>query len=202
MKVCGPGTAAPIEQIQDSTIVDRKRRRRIDFPTGAFPAPFEERKAIGIEQRSAESRKPHQFVIDAGIDGTEYREQTGPCVPASFEDFLGLAAELHPQGGNSIIGLVTLVSHEQEPALLGGEQEDDPHHDGQSGFIEFRRFDALEKFAIAIDVGAIERLDQNLDCTPYLFAQSICHLVLKLQRVIEERRQLFAAVDEETPDAE
>ena len=172
------------------------------FQREPFLASFEKRKAIGVEQRSTQRGKSHRFVIDAAINGAEYREQTGPCIPAAFENFFGFAAKLHPQCGDGVIGLVTFVSQQQKPALFGGKQEDDPHHDSQSGFVEFSRLDAVEKFAIAIDVGAIERLDQDFDRAPHLFPECVGHLVLKLQGVVEERRQLFAAVDEEAPDAE
>ena len=43
-------------------------------------------------------------------------------------------------------------------------------------------------------------MDENLDGASYLLAESVSHLVLKLGRIVEERRQLLAAVDEETPD--
>src|ERR1019366_2916068 len=109
-----------MKQVQHSAVVYRQRCRCIGFPARALFAPFEKRKSIGIEERSAQCRQSHRLMLDPAINSAEYREQTGPRIPATFEDFFRLAAKLHPQGRGSVIGLVALVSQQQESALFSG----------------------------------------------------------------------------------
>src|SRR5690606_41401322 len=56
-------------------------------------------------------------------------------------------------------------------------------------FVEFLRLHVAQQLAVAILVGAVERLHQHLDGAPDLIAEGVGHLVLVLQRALEERRK-------------
>jgi hypothetical protein len=51
-------------------------------------------------------------------------------------------------------------------------------------------------------VGLVERLDQHFDRAPHLLAQGVGHLVLELQRAVEQRGQPLGFIHEEAPDAQ
>ena len=103
-------------------------------------AAFEERVAVGIEQRAAVGRQAHGFVIDARMDGAERGEQATPGIVAAFENFfavlVGAFAEQLAQGGDGVVLVVKRVAEQEQSAFFGGEQEDEPHHDGERAVVE------------------------------------------------------------------
>ena len=62
------------------------------------------------------------------------------------EDFLaelvGRDPQLLPQRGDGVVLVVEFVAQQQQFPLLGAEQEHQPHHDREGGFVEFGLSDA------------------------------------------------------------
>jgi hypothetical protein len=141
-------------------------------------------------------------VLDAAEHGAEDGQQTRPGIPAALENLLGFLAQLHAQGRERVVGLVAFVAQEQQATLFGGEQEHQPHHHRQRGFVEFRFLHVTQQLAIAVLVGLVERLDQHFDGAAHLLAEGVGDFVLELQRAVEQRRQLLGFIDEEATNAE
>ena len=103
-------------------------------------AAFEEGIAVGVEQRAAVGRQQQVLVLDAAMDGAEGGEQARPGIGAAFQHLLAVAVghflQLLLQGGDGVVVVVERVAKVQQAALLGGEQEDQAHHDGQRGVVE------------------------------------------------------------------
>ncbi len=85
-----------VEEQEHRPIVDRERLRRRRAPTRPSGSPFEERVAVGIEQRTAERGHRHRRVVYSTVDGTEERQQPRPRRATPFEHLVGLGTELHP----------------------------------------------------------------------------------------------------------
>ena len=71
-----------------------------------------------------------------------------------------------------------------------------------AGLVELSRLHVAQELAIAVLVGAVERLDQHLDGAPDLLSERFGHLVLVLQRPLVERRELVLVGPEEATDAQ
>ncbi len=95
-------------------------------------------------------------MLDAAIHGTEDGQQARPRIPAALQNLVRFGAQLHAQGRERVVGFVALVAQEQQAALFGGKQENQPHHHGQRGFVEFGFLHAAQQFAVAVLVGLVE----------------------------------------------
>ena len=110
---------------------------------------FEERVAVGVEEAAAVAGHADAAVLDAAVDGAEGGEQSRPGVEASLEHLdavpVGLRAlELGAERRDRVaLGPGAVVG--EEAARLGGEQEDDPHHDGERRLVEPVLGDVLEE---------------------------------------------------------
>ena len=67
----------------------------------------------------------------------------------AFQDFLAEAGrrdpQLLPQRGDGVVLVVEFVAQQEQFPLLGAEQEHQPHHDRQGGFVEHVLGHALEQ---------------------------------------------------------
>ncbi|MNV68844.1 hypothetical protein D3C71_1617180 [compost metagenome] len=124
------------EQQQDGAVVDGQRLGDIDAPFGAFGPTFEEGETIRIEQRATQRGQAKVLVLDTAEHGTEDGQQTRPRIPAALQNLVRFGAQLHAQGREGIVRLIALVAQEQQASLFSGEQEDQPHHHRQRGFVE------------------------------------------------------------------
>ena len=164
--------------------------------------PSRNGKAIRIEQRAAQRGQAQVLMLDATEYGAEDRQQARPGIPAPLEDLFGFLAQLHAQRRERVVGLVAFVAEQQQATLFGGEQEHQPHHHRQRGFVEFRLLHVTQQFAVAVLVGLVERLDQHFDGAPHLLTEGVGDLVLILQRAVEQRGQLLGFIDEEATNAQ
>ena len=85
------------------------------------------------------------------------------------------------------------VAQEQEFPLLGAEQEHEPHHDRQGGFVKFGFLDFRE-FPPVVLVGPVERLDENFDGLADLIAKLVGDFLLVGRTLGEQgfQRLVFA----------
>ena len=171
-------------------VVDRQRHGGDRAPTCAGGAAFEKRKTVGIEQRAAERRQPERFVFNAPEHGAEHSEQSCPGIVPTFQDLVAEAflflAQLGAQRGDGVVLIVNRFSEQQELPLFGAEQHNEPHHDGEPGLIKLRRRDVLQKLAVTILVGAIQRLHQDFDGAAHLFPKRVGDFVLMFERAQEQ----------------
>jgi hypothetical protein len=66
--------------------------------------------------------------------------------------------------------VVERVAQEQQAPLLGREQEHQPHHDRQGGFIQVSLGDARQQFSPLVLIDLVEGSDDDLDGLPDLIA--------------------------------
>ena len=81
-------------------------------------------------------------MLHPAVDRAEGREQAAPGIVAAFEHFLtggiGGGAQLRPQRTHGIVLVVDRGAEQQQPALLGREQEHQPHHHRERRLVEQR----------------------------------------------------------------
>ena len=99
------------------------------------------------------------------------------------------------------MGFVTFVTQQQQTAFLGRQQEHQAHHHRQCGFVDFGGRNVGQQGSLSIQVGFVQGLDQDFHGPADLFAERLGDFVLMLQGTIEQGRQSFRLVDEETADA-
>ena len=171
-------------------------------PIGARRAAFQEREAVGVEQVAAVGRERGEIVLDAAVDGAEGGQQAGKGVVAAFEHFFAQAvgglAKLVVQGGDGVVLAVDRVGDGQQVALFGEEEEDQPHHQSERGFVDVLAGEAVEEGAAAFAVGAVERGDEHLHGAAHLAAERDGDFLLVLQAAAVEgvERLLGRAVEE------
>ena len=95
---------------QYGTVVNGKRRRVALFPACSLGAAFQKRIFVRVEERTAQSGKPHLRMFNSAIDRPEYREQSRPRIVTTFQNFrsilIGLHRQLAPQCGNRVTLIV------------------------------------------------------------------------------------------------
>ena len=109
-------------------------------------------------------------MLDATVDRTEVGQQASPGIVPVFQHLLGLLTQLHAQGGDGVVALVGLVTHQQQAALLGREQEHQTHHDRQSCLVELGWLDALQQGTGAVAIFLVQRLNQHFHGPAHLLA--------------------------------
>jgi hypothetical protein len=125
-----------IQQMQHGPVVDRHR-----FVGGGHArlAALQEWEAVGVEQAAAVGGQPELLVLHPAVDHAEGGEQALPGGVAALQRLLaeavGLLLELPAQGGDRVGLVVELVAEQEQPALLGRQQEHQPHHHGDGGLV-------------------------------------------------------------------
>ncbi|MFP5487470.1 MAG: hypothetical protein ACLGHQ_04100, partial [Acidimicrobiia bacterium] len=128
---------------------------------------FEERKAIGVEEAAAVGGERETVVVDAAVDGSEGGEQSVPGGGAAFEGVEAVAggglAEVVAEGEDGVrLGPKRVFSGKQS-ALLGEEQEDQTHEDGDGRFVDLGACDVGEDLPVAGDVISGDGSDEELN---------------------------------------
>ena len=140
---------------------------------------------------------------DAAVDGPEGGQQAAPGVVPALEDLLavlvGSLAELLAQGRDGVVLVVERVAEQEQVALLGAEQEDKPHHDGECGLVDLGLGHPGQELAAVVLVGAVEGADQHLDCPAHLVAELVGDLLLVLGALAEQRLGRVRGRDAEEP---
>jgi hypothetical protein len=96
-------------------------------------------------------------------------------------------AKLIVKSGNSVVLAVDRVRDGQQVALFGEEEEDQPHHDGEGGFIYVLLGNALEEPVAILTVSAVECPHKHLYGTTYLAPEGCRDLLLVLQATAIQR---------------
>ena len=153
-------------------------------------AAFEERVAVGIEQPAAVGGQPQRVVLDPGVDGAEEREHAVPGGRRALQRVLALAVgalvQLRAQRARGQRLGVARVVDGQQPALLGHEQEDEPHHHGDRAAVDLVLIEARQQRAVALAVGRVERGDQQLDAAAHLRAELVGDLLLLVRALLQQ----------------
>ena len=190
------------EQVQDGAVVDRQRLGRRAAPVAARGAAFEEGEAVGIEQRAAVGR--HAAGLGAGCRRARPGRWRagGPGIDAAFQHFfavlVGHFLQLLPQGGDGVVLVVERLAEKQQAALLGGEEEHQPHHDGEGGFVELRLgLTPASRLRLLVLVERVEGLDQHLDGLAHLVAELVGDFLLIAGAFLEQRQQRVVVGDAE-----
>ena len=167
---------------------------------GGFTA-FEEGVAVGIEERAAVGRETHGLVLHAAVDGTEGGQQTRPCIVAAFENFLavlvGAFAQEFPQGGDGVVLIEKRIAEQEQAAFLRGEEEDEPHHHGEGGIIDFLFRDGGEQGAVGFGVDLIKGGDEHFHGAADLAAELVGDFLLVLGALCVEGSERFPGGDAE-----
>ena len=61
-----------------------------------------------------------------------------PPLQHFFAEALFVFEQPGAERGDSVVLVVDRLAEQEELPLLGAEQDDEPHHDGESGFVELR----------------------------------------------------------------
>ena len=112
--------------------------------------------------------------------------------------FIRFARQLTAQSGNGVILIVKLRPQQQEPPFLRTKKENEPHHDGKSGFVEFRRSYIAQEFPVAVLIRFIQTLNQNFHGCAHLIAKCVGNFFQTIKRFIHKRRKSFVFRTEET----
>ena len=127
---------------------------------------------------------------DAPVDRPEGRQQPAPGIVPALQHLLAEAGrrvpQLLPQGRDGVVLVVELVAQQQQFPLLGAEQEHQPHHDRQGGFVELGLGHARQQLPAAVLVRPVDRLDQHLDRLADLIAKLVGDFLLVLGALGEQ----------------
>src|SRR5690606_23845175 len=108
-------------------------------------------------------RQAQRLVPHAAVDGAEGGEQARPGIGAALEQLLAMAirlrAHLGAEGRDGVVGVPERIAQAQKTSLLGREQEDEAHHDGQRRLVQLLLTEASEQLATAVLVDAIYGLN-------------------------------------------
>ena len=85
------------------------------------------------------------------------------------------------QRGDGVIRVVQFVAEQQHPALLGGEQEDQAHHDRKRRLVQFALVDVMQQGAPVVLVQAVQRAHEHIYGAPHLFAKLVGDFLLLLR---------------------
>ena len=86
--------------------------------------------------------------------------------------------------------IVNRFAKQQQFPLLGAEQNDQPHHDGEASLVKLRGRNVLQELAITVKVGPIQRLHQHFNSTTDLFTERIGDFVLMFERAEKKRIEI------------
>ena len=193
------------QQVQDGAVIDRDRLAGRVLPTRPELAPFEEREPVGVEQFALVGGELEPLVLDAAVDRPEGRQQAAPRIVAAFQHLLAEVGrrdpQLLPQGRDGVVLVVKLVAQQQQIPLLGAEQEHQPHHDRQGGFVELVLGHALEQRPAAVPVRPVDRLDEHLDRLAHLIAKLVGDFLLVLGALSQQPFERFLLGHAEEPVA-
>ena len=182
-----------VQQMQHDAVVDRQRIGGGVAPARARVATFEEGVAVGIEQGPAVGRHQQILVLETAMHGAEGGQQPRPGIGATFQHLLPGTVrnllQLFLQGGDGVVVVVQRLAEMEQAALFGGEEENQPHHDGQGGVVLVGGVDAFEQGPAAVLVQGIEGLHQHLDGLADLVAELIGDLLLILGAGLEQGRE-------------
>ena len=162
-RFCGP--AARDFDPQTCSASSRCRTTRLLIGSGSAAcvcqmmcrrAAFEERIAVGIEQRAAVGRQPQGLVLDAAVDGAEGGEQASPGIVAALQHLFAMLVgdflQAAPAAWRRRSSGRKAARREQQAALFGGEEKDEPHHHGERAVVETVSGNAFEQGASAFCV--------------------------------------------------
>ena len=145
-------------------------------------AALQERVAVGVEQPAAVGGQSQRVVLDPAVHGAEQREDPVPGGGRALERILAVAVgallELGAQRARGQGLGVARVVDRQQPALLGDEQEHEPHHHGDRAAVDLGLSRSCEQLAVTVAVLAVERRDQQLDGAADLGAELVGDLLL------------------------
>ena len=169
----------------------------------------EEGEAFGVEQGAAVGGDAHVLGVDAAVQGSGGGQQSMPGQARAVHGLLALVAGARLQGvqdrGQAVAAGVEGVGG-QESALLGEEEEDAAHHDGDNRLVDFPGLGSqriavrLSAHIVALStlstrrglaLGGIEEGvgqggDDELDCAAHLGAQGLGDLLRRQDRFFEE----------------
>ena len=110
------------------------------------------------------------------MDQAEERQELRPCAVAVVHRVgvpTSVLAEPLEEAGDRVVLLVDLVVRE-EVAVLGVEDEHEPHQDGEQARVDVVRIvreHLAEQFAPALVVGRLEAADQLVECCEHLLGE-------------------------------
>ena len=156
------------EQQQHGAVVDGQRLGDVGTPVRTLRAAFEGRgKRSGSNNRTERGRL-ERYVAPYTRRG---RRPAGVTSPSQWrsKSLVRLGAIACRRVEAHLVGLVVFIRPKQR-TLLGGEQEDQPHHHRQRGFVEFGWLHATQQFAVAVLVGTCRTTESALQaratCSP------------------------------------
>ena len=166
-----------IEQQKDGAIVDGQRAGRRIHPTGTARPALKERVFIWIKDGAAEGRQAKRLVLNAAINGAEYRKQTRPGIMTAFQHILPQLFPVFIQPGaqraDGVMLIVDRLTEQEEFSFLRTEGEHQPHHDGKTSLIKLSGRHILQKLAITVEISPIQSLHQYLDSAANLGAKCV-----------------------------
>ena len=172
------------QQVQHGAVIDRDRLAGRVLPPRPGGSPFEEREPIRVEQFALVGGELEPVVLDAPVHRPEGRQQAAPRIVAALQHLLAEVGrrdpQLLPQGRDGVVLVVKLVAQQEQVSLLGAEQEHQPHHHRQGGFVQLVLGHPLEQRPAAVPVRPVDRVNQHLDRLTHLIAKLVGDLLLVL----------------------
>ena len=193
-----------VEDGEHGAVVDRHRPARAfdgvvrwaevvagDDQVVGRAAAFEEREAVGVEEAAAIGGQGEAVVVDAAVDGPERGKQPMPGGGAALERVVAVAdcrgPEVVAQGEHGVRLGPERVLRRQEAALLGEQQEHEPHQHRDGRLVDLGRGDAAKNCAVVGDVVARDRADEQLDRAAHRQAETLGDLRLSVGGAAEQR---------------
>ena len=145
--------------MQDGPVIDRERLAGVSFQL-VFEPTFEEREPIRVEQcrcrRGASGGRAGRPRTPPGTSSAGGSTHRGG-VPAPPRRSWWPCPATVPASRDGVVLVVELVAEQEQVPLLGAEQEHQPHHHRQGGFVQpasgtpFSSVPRLSRFALSIE---------------------------------------------------
>ena len=137
--------------------------------------------------------QPQVVMLDTAVDGSKSSQEPAPGVMAMLQNLfamlIGDSPQLIAKRGDRVVLVIHLRAEQEQSPLLGGEQENQPHHHGQRRFIKHGFRNVGQELTVAVPVCLIQRLDQRLHRAPNLIAEFVGDFLLILCTLRKQRFQ-------------